>query len=101
MRDLILIANGPPGNSNEEFAVDVPTYSCAAHNAFGERKTFRIALSGGKTPIPIYTRLAAIGMICHGTWPDYIRRRALRPPDDRQKQLQDGPGTLSRTCRNS
>ena len=33
----------------------------AAHKALGERSQFRIALSGGKTPAPIYTRLAAIG----------------------------------------
>jgi 6-phosphogluconolactonase len=33
----------------------------AAHKALGERSQFRIALSGGKTPAPIYTRLALIG----------------------------------------
>jgi 6-phosphogluconolactonase len=33
----------------------------AAHKALGERSQFRIALSGGKTPAPIYTRLAVIG----------------------------------------
>lgn len=33
----------------------------AAHKALGERGQFRIALSGGKTPAPIYTRLAVIG----------------------------------------
>jgi 6-phosphogluconolactonase len=32
-----------------------------AHKALGERSEFRIALSGGKTPAPIYTRLAVIG----------------------------------------
>jgi 6-phosphogluconolactonase len=32
-----------------------------AHKALGERSEFRIALSGGKTPAPIYGRLAAIG----------------------------------------
>lgn len=32
-----------------------------AHNALGERNEFRIALSGGNTPVPIYTRLAVIG----------------------------------------
>ena len=31
-----------------------------AHKALGERGEFRIALSGGNTPRPIYTRLAAI-----------------------------------------
>jgi len=32
-----------------------------ANKALGERNEFRIALSGGNTPIPVYTRLAAIG----------------------------------------
>jgi 6-phosphogluconolactonase len=32
-----------------------------AHKALGERSEFRLALSGGKTPEPIYTRLAVIG----------------------------------------
>lgn len=32
-----------------------------AHSALGARNQFRIALSGGKTPAPIYSRLAAIG----------------------------------------
>ena len=32
-----------------------------AHKALGERSEFQIALSGGKTPAPIYTRLAVIG----------------------------------------
>ena len=32
-----------------------------AHKALGERSEFRIALSGGKTPAPIYRRLAVIG----------------------------------------
>src|SRR5256886_8993209 len=31
-----------------------------AHKALGERNEFRIALSGGNTPAPVYTRLAAI-----------------------------------------
>ena len=32
-----------------------------AHNALGARNEFRIALSGGNTPAPIYSRLAVIG----------------------------------------
>ena len=32
-----------------------------AHKAIGERNEFRIALSGGNTPRPVYTRLATIG----------------------------------------
>jgi 6-phosphogluconolactonase len=44
------------------FAVDAGNFILSqAHNALGERNEFRIALSGGHTPIPIYTRLDAIG----------------------------------------
>jgi 6-phosphogluconolactonase len=44
------------------FAVDAADFILSqAHNALGERNEFRIALSGGHTPIPIYTRLATIG----------------------------------------
>src|ERR1044072_4104965 len=32
-----------------------------AHKALGARNEFRIALSGGNTPAPIYSRLAVIG----------------------------------------
>ena len=32
----------------------------AAHNALGERGEFRIALSGGNTPRPVYTHLATV-----------------------------------------
>ena len=32
-----------------------------AHKAIGERNEFRIALSGGNTPRPVYARLAAVG----------------------------------------
>jgi 6-phosphogluconolactonase len=46
----------------KNFAVDAANFILSqAHNALGERNEFRIALSGGHTPIPIYTRLAAIG----------------------------------------
>jgi 6-phosphogluconolactonase len=44
------------------FAVDAANFILSqAHHALGERNEFRIALSGGHTPIPIYARLAAIG----------------------------------------
>ena len=32
-----------------------------AHKALGERNEFRIALSGGNTPRPVYARIAAVG----------------------------------------
>ncbi|HZR04995.1 MAG TPA: 6-phosphogluconolactonase [Candidatus Udaeobacter sp.] len=44
------------------FPVDAAHFILSqAHNALGERNEFRIALSGGHTPIPIYARLATIG----------------------------------------
>jgi 6-phosphogluconolactonase len=44
------------------FAVDAADFILEqAHNALGERDEFRIALSGGHTPIPVYTRLATLG----------------------------------------
>src|SRR5947207_13039841 len=54
-----------------------------AQQALGERNEFRIALSGGNTPRPVYARLAAIG---RGLPWDLIRitfgdERCV-PPDD-------------------
>jgi len=44
------------------FAADAADFILAqAQHALGERNEFRIALSGGNTPRPVYTRLAAIG----------------------------------------
>jgi 6-phosphogluconolactonase len=44
------------------FAVDAANFILSqAQSALGERNEFRIALSGGHTPIPVYTRLAAMG----------------------------------------
>src|SRR5437764_1116827 len=46
----------------KNFAVDAAQFILdQAHNALGERNEFRLALSGGNTPAPVYTRLAAIG----------------------------------------
>ena len=46
----------------KNFATDAGDFILEqAHQALGERNEFRIALSGGNTPIPIYTRLATIG----------------------------------------
>src|SRR5205823_383416 len=46
----------------KNFAVDAVQFILdQAHNALGERNEFRLALSGGNTPAPVYTRLAAIG----------------------------------------
>ena len=66
-----------------------------AHQALGERNEFRIALSGGNTPIPIYTRLAAIGRdlpwdLSRITFGD---ERCV-PPDDRQSNFRMAWETL-------
>jgi 6-phosphogluconolactonase len=66
------------------FAADAADFILEqAHKAIGERNEFRIALSGGNTPRPIYARLAAIG---HDLPWDLIRitfgdERCV-PPDD-------------------
>jgi 6-phosphogluconolactonase len=59
-----------------------------AHKAIGERNEFRIALSGGNTPRPVYARLAALG---HDLPWDRIRftfgdERCV-PPDDPQSNF--------------
>ena len=46
----------------KNFVTDAADFILAqAQQALGERNEFRIALSGGNTPRPVYTRLAAIG----------------------------------------
>src|SRR6266566_1587028 len=46
----------------KNFAADAADFILdEAHKSLGERNEFRIALSGGNTPVPIYTRLALIG----------------------------------------
>jgi 6-phosphogluconolactonase len=80
----------------KHFAVDAADFILdRAHNALGERNEFRIALSGGNTPIPIYTRLAAIG---HDLPWDLTRitfgdERCV-PPDDRQSNFRMAWETL-------
>jgi 6-phosphogluconolactonase len=59
-----------------------------AHKALGERNEFRIALSGGNTPRPVYTRIAAVG---HDLPWDSVRitfsdERCV-PPDDQQSNF--------------
>jgi len=66
-----------------------------AHKAIGERNEFRIALSGGNTPRPVYTRLAAIG---HDLPWDLIRitfgdERCV-PPDDPESNFRMARETL-------
>jgi 6-phosphogluconolactonase len=66
-----------------------------ANNALGERNEFRIALSGGNTPRPVYTRLAAIR---HDLPWDLIRitfgdERCV-PPDDAESNFRMAWETL-------
>ena len=66
-----------------------------AHKALGERNEFRIALSGGSTPAPIYSRLAVIGRdlpweLTRITFGD---ERCV-PPDDPQSNYRMARETL-------
>jgi len=80
----------------KNFAADAADFILdRAHQALGERNEFRIALSGGNTPIPIYTRLAAIGRdlpwdLSRITFGD---ERCV-PPDDRQSNFRMAWETL-------
>ena len=78
------------------FAADAADFILAqAQQALGERNEFRIALSGGNTPRPVYTRLAAIG---HDLPWDLIRitfgdERCV-PPDDAESNFRMARETL-------
>jgi 6-phosphogluconolactonase len=66
-----------------------------AHKALGERKEFRIALSGGNTPRPVYTRLATVARdlpweLVRITFGD---ERCV-PPDDPQSNFKMARETL-------
>src|SRR5213083_728106 len=66
-----------------------------AHKAIGERNEFRIALSGGNTPAPVYARLATIAHdlpweLVHITFGD---ERCV-PPDDQQSNFRMARETL-------
>jgi 6-phosphogluconolactonase len=80
----------------KNFAADAADFILAqAHQALGERNEFRIALSGGTTPIPIYTRLAAIGhdLPWELTRITFGDERCV-PPDDRQSNFRMARDTL-------
>ncbi len=66
-----------------------------AHNALGERNEFRIALSGGHTPIPVYARLAAIGhdLPWELTQITFGDERCV-PPDNRESNFRMARETL-------
>jgi len=66
-----------------------------AHNALGERNEFRMALSGGNTPAPIYSRLAVIGhdLPWELTRITFGDERCVAP-DDPQSNYRMARGTL-------
>jgi len=73
----------------KNFATDAADFILEqAHKALGERNEFRIALSVGNTPIPIYTRLATIGhdLPWELTRITFGDERCV-PPDDRQSNF--------------
>ncbi len=80
----------------ENFVADAANFIVdQAHQALGERGEFRIALSGGNTPRPVYAQLAAIArdlpweriLITFGD------ERCV-PPDDRQSNFRLAQETL-------
>jgi 6-phosphogluconolactonase len=80
----------------ENFVVDAADFILdQAHKALGERNEFRIALSGGNTPAPVYTRLAAIGhdLPWELTRISFGDERCV-PPDDRQSNFRMAQETL-------
>ena len=80
----------------ENFVVDAADFILdQAHKALGERNEFRIALSGGNTPAPVYTRLAAIGhdLPWELTRITFGDERCVRP-DDRQSNFRMAHETL-------
>jgi 6-phosphogluconolactonase len=80
----------------ENFAAEAADFILnQAHNAIGERNEFRIALSGGNTPVPVYTRLATIGhdLPWELTRITFGDERCV-PPDDRQSNFKIARETL-------
>jgi len=80
----------------KDFVTDAADFILGeAQQALGERNEFRIALSGGNTPRPVYARLAAIG---RGLPWDLIRitfgdERCV-PPDDPESNFRMAWETL-------
>src|SRR5216117_2587688 len=80
----------------KNFAADATDFILKqAHKAIGERNQFRIALSGGNTPRPVFARLAAPG---HDLPWDLIRitfgdERCV-PPDDPESNFRMAWETL-------
>src|SRR6266508_2495560 len=80
----------------KNFAVDAASFILdQAHKALGERNEFRLALSGGNTPVPIYTRLAALGhdLPWESTRITFGDERCV-PPEDRESNFRMARETL-------
>jgi 6-phosphogluconolactonase len=80
----------------KNFVVDATDFILGqTHKAIGERNEFRIALSGGNTPRPVYTRLAEVA---HDLSWELVRitfgdERCV-PPDDPQSNFRMARETL-------
>jgi len=80
----------------KEFVADAANFILdLAHKSLGERGEFRIALSGGNTPAPVYTRLTAIA----GDLPWELSRITFGdercvPPDDPESNFRMARETL-------
>jgi 6-phosphogluconolactonase len=78
------------------FATDAAAFILdQAYQALGKRNEFRIALSGGNTPVPVYVRLAEIGhdLPWELTKITFGDERCV-PPDDRQSNFRMARETL-------
>jgi 6-phosphogluconolactonase len=64
-----------------------------ARKALGERETFRIALSGGNTPRPVYSELARTELRWEKTLVTFGDERCV-PPDDDQSNFKMARETL-------
>ena len=95
-REYLRMKTKPHVTRTKNFVVDVADFILKqAHKAIGERNGFRIALSGGNTPRPVYARLAALG---HDLPWDLIRitfgdERCV-PPDDPESNFKMAWETL-------
>lgn len=80
----------------KNFAADAANFIVdLAHKAFAERQEFRIALSGGNTPRPVYSHIARIGhdLPWERTLITFGDERCV-PPEDEQSNFRMARETL-------
>mgnify|MGYP003693857259 CR=1 FL=1 len=84
----------------KNFAIDAADFILEqAHKAIGERNEFRIALSGGNTPRPVYAQACGRGARpAVGSDSLHVWRRALRATGRSAEQLQNGARNSSCAC---